>query len=194
MIYDNEPDFVADHADVVTWAKLMLTLTDWVILDTETSGLDGNAEICQIAIIDHTGATLLDTLVKPTLPIPAAASRIHGITDATVQDAPLWADVREQVQQIVAGKIVLIYNAEYDTRLMRQSDRMAVQGTVVPDFKALAIESLCVMDRYSTYVGDWNDWRGGYRWQKLPGGNHSARGDCLACLEVLKRMAESADA
>lgn len=189
MIYENEPDFNADHANVVAWAKLMLTLTDWVILDTETTGLDGNAEICQIAIIDHAGATLLDTLVRPTLPIPAAASRIHGITDATVQDAPLWADVREHVQQIVAGKTVLIYNAEYDTRLMRQSDRMAVQGTVVPDFKTLDIQSLCVMEQYSTWVGDWSDWHCGYRWKKLPGGDHSALGDCLATLKVLKQMA-----
>lgn len=184
-----EPDFAADHANASEWAKRMLTLDNWVILDTETTGLDGAAEICQIAIIDHTGAVLLDTLVKPTLPIPLAASRIHGITDETVQDAPLWADVREQVQQIVAGKIVLIYNAEYDTRLMRQSDRMAVQGTVVPDFKTLAIESLCVMDRYSTWVGDWSDWHGNYRWQCLPGGDHSALGDCRATLKVLKTMA-----
>lgn len=185
----NEPDFAADHANASEWAKRMLTLDTWVILDTETTGLDGAAEICQIAIIDHTGAVLLDTLVKPTLPILTAASRIHGITDDTVNDAPPWTDVREQVQQIVAGKTVLIYNAEYDTRLMRQSDRMAIQGTVVPDFKTLAIESLCMMDRYSTWVGDWSDWHGNYRWQRLPGGDHSALGDCRATLKVLKTMA-----
>lgn len=30
-----------------------------------------------------------------------------------------------------------------------------------------------------------------YRWQRLPGGDHSALGDCWATLKVLQKMAES---
>jgi len=30
-----------------------------------------------------------------------------------------------------------------------------------------------------------------YRWQRLPGGDHSALSDCLATLKVLQAMAES---
>jgi DNA polymerase-3 subunit epsilon len=32
-------------------------------------------------------------------------------------------------------------------------------------------------------------WRGGFRWQKLPGGDHSAIGDARATLAVIRRMA-----
>lgn len=37
---------------------------DVVILDTETTGLDDNAEIVQITILDINGNKLLDTLFK----------------------------------------------------------------------------------------------------------------------------------
>lgn len=42
-------------------------LRDCVILDTETTGLH-DAEIVQIAVIDHAGTVLLDTLVNPPHP------------------------------------------------------------------------------------------------------------------------------
>lgn len=39
-----------------------------LILDTETTGLEEHAEIVEIAVIDYTGAVLLETLVRPDGP------------------------------------------------------------------------------------------------------------------------------
>ena len=39
------------------------------------------------------------------------------------------------------------------------------------------------------WVGEWNDYRGSFRWQKLQGGDHSALGDCIATLETIRKMA-----
>ncbi len=89
-----------------------------VILDTETTGLDGRAEICQVAAISsRTERVLVDALVKPHRPIPVDATRVHGITDADVSEAP-------QFSQIMSGNLgellddtsipLCIYNAEYD--------------------------------------------------------------------------------
>jgi DNA polymerase III epsilon subunit-like protein len=36
-----------------------------IVLDTETTGLGDDAEICEITILDVTGAPILDTLVPP---------------------------------------------------------------------------------------------------------------------------------
>ena len=44
------------------------------ILDTETTGLDNQAEIVEISIIAQQGQVVLDTLVKPLRPIPADAT------------------------------------------------------------------------------------------------------------------------
>ena len=49
----------------------------------------------------------------------------------------------------------------------------------------------CAMGWYSQYVGEPGK-RGGYRNQKLPGGDHSALGDCRATLAVIETMARGA--
>lgn len=46
----------------------------------------------------------------------------------------------------------------------------------------------CAMEQYAVFYGDWNDRYRDYNYQALRGG-HRAVGDCLACLEVIKRMA-----
>ncbi len=44
------------------------------------------------------------------------------------------------------------------------------------------------MRRYAAYVGEPSK-RGGYRSQKLPGGDHSALGDAFATLRLIEKMA-----
>jgi DNA polymerase-3 subunit epsilon len=46
------------------------------------------------------------------------------------------------------------------------------------------------MLKYAEFVGEWNDYHGNYRYQKLPGGDHTAVGDCRATLKVIKKMAK----
>jgi inhibitor of KinA sporulation pathway (predicted exonuclease) len=45
------------------------------------------------------------------------------------------------------------------------------------------------MKRYAPYVGEPSK-RGGYRNQKLVGGDHSALGDALATLRLIEEMAQ----
>jgi DNA polymerase III subunit epsilon len=46
----------------------------------------------------------------------------------------------------------------------------------------------CAMRRYAAYVGEPSK-PGGYRSQKLPGGDHSALGDVLATLRLIEEVA-----
>mgnify|MGYP007071603296 CR=1 FL=1 len=173
-----------DRKEAADWAREMLA-SDALILDTETSGLDDTAEIVQIAIIDMHGNTLLDALIKPVNGIPRSASRIHGITDETVAEAPSFADVWPSICDVIRDKTVIIYNADYDTRLLAQSARAHGITLLRVDY----VTYKCAMLPYSAWVGSWNDYHGNYRWQRLPAGDHSALGDCLATLNVLQKMA-----
>lgn len=176
-----------DREKAIAWARETLAMPNAVILDTETTGLDDEAEIVQLAIIDlHNacacaGGVFLDTLIRPSQPIPSAATAIHGITDAMVADAPRMSDILPLLRSLLDHRTVLIYNAEYDTRLLSQSG--------VPNLAGWPTTFVCVMQWYSMYVGDWSEYYGNYKWQRLPGGDHSALGDCRATLAVLKRMA-----
>jgi DNA polymerase III subunit epsilon len=166
----------------------------FLVLDTETTGLH-DGEICQISIIRSDGSGLLDCLVKPTRPIPADASRIHGIYDADVQDAPSWQLLAPRVLEMIQGQDVVIYNAVYDRKMMHQSAEKA--GMEKIDWKTHA-RFHCAMEAFAEIYGDWNSYHGNYRWQKLttaasyygiPVQNaHSALGDCLMTLAVVKAM------
>lgn len=106
-----------DQDDSIVWARQLL-LDDpasVVILDTETTDLHGR--VCEIAVIDLAGHVLMNTLVNPQ--VPNAATHIHGITDAMVQDAPTFAAIEPELRRILVGKRVAVYNAEYDRGVLR---------------------------------------------------------------------------
>ncbi len=94
---------------------------NFVILDTETTGLNWQAQVCQVAVIDGEGKTLVDLLVKPTCRIPPDATRIHGITNAQVADAPGFVLVAPQIVSAITGRDVIIYNSAFDLSMLRQS-------------------------------------------------------------------------
>lgn len=177
----------------IQWARQWLARDDWVVLDTETTGLGPDAEIIEIAVLDPHGAPLLDTLVRPLGPIPPDATRVHGITDADVVDAPPFPEVSARLAHLLAGRTALIYNAAYDLRLLRQT--VARHGIVPPP-----VVADCVMLRYAGYWGE--PGRDGYRWQRLEaacarhgivGGTHRARGDCLSTYGLVRFMASASE-
>lgn len=158
-----------------------------VFLDTETTGLYsiyslGTDEIVEIAIVDDRGQPIINSLTKPTIcKAWPDAQRIHGISPADVASAPTLEEVLPDIRAAVAGKRVVIYNASFDTSFF-------------PDdvFADSIIE--CAMLEYAEHVGDWNDFRGTYRWHKLSvaaaatgytgTGWHRALGDALAVRHV----------
>ncbi|HEY9697074.1 MAG TPA: 3'-5' exonuclease [Trichocoleus sp.] len=207
-------DFRKDHQQAAQWAYEMVNGSEnWAIFDTETTGLGGDAQICQVGLIAPDGSTLLDALVRPTIPIPADATKIHGITDEMVVGARSFPEVFMELWQATGRRQLIIYNASYDIRLVYQSlkawnlywwldgcDRLVagsyghktttqIQRWTYSWINGQAVH--CAMDWYSEWCGDWSDYHGNYRWQKLPGGDHTAIGDCKATLAVLQRMAAS---
>ncbi|MFT0212867.1 3'-5' exonuclease [Pseudomonas sp. F1_0610] len=104
-----------------TLASLLKKPQNLAILDTETTGLDEDAQIIEISIIDGNGKVLMDQLVKPTTSIPAETSKIHGLYDKNVRNAPSFAEVAKQLEDIINGRVLIIWNSEYDLRLIKQS-------------------------------------------------------------------------
>lgn len=170
--------------------------SNYLILDTETTGINSTSEIVSIAVIASDGRTLLNTLVHPTRPIPAEATKIHGITNEQVKDAlPFPAEL---LHEMLKDRNVIIYNADYDVTMLFRSTDMA--GLPYIDWNKVA-NYHCAMEAFAEIYGDWNDYRKSYRWQKLDTAAnyykvkaveaHSALGDCLTTLAVCKKMVAS---
>ncbi len=175
---------VGDREKAVCWARSLLDRTGWILLDTETTGMSGVDEIIQMAVLAPDGAVLMNTLLRPTQPIPYSATTIHGITDADVIDAPTFPEIYDNFKDLISGKTLVIYNAVFDLRLIKQT----LSKFRLPAFEISEDQVDCAMLQYSAWVGE--SWPvGGYKWQKLIGGDHTALGDCRATLEVIKKMA-----
>ena len=211
--------FRVDHDAASKWAQQVLDDPTCVVLDTETTGLHDSARIIEIAVLGVDGTVLLDSLVNPTVPIPAEASRIHGITDAMVATAPSFSDLLVPLTTALHGRKVVIYNRDFDKRRLAielhhhynaryvnpekpSNGRRRIHPAARAWLAAQTWED-CAMQAYAEWCGDWT-WdyearddeplyrQGDYRWQRLPGAGHRAADDCRAVIEVLKEMTASA--
>jgi DNA polymerase III epsilon subunit-like protein len=188
---------VTAKARSARWASNLLK-TEFYVLDTETTGLDRSAELCEIAIISSAGHIVMNTRVHPTRPIPPDATRIHGITNSDVSAAPGFHMLIGVVQELFTTKPVVIYNADYDYRIIQQS--AAAHGFNTDWMHGANIS--CAMLNYAAFFGDWDDYRDSFAWQKLENAciqqgipapdapAHSALGDCLRTLALIRKMAE----
>ncbi len=179
--------WLADRLAAIAWARAGIRRwyeqRDWVILDTETTGLDSTAQVVEIAVLAPSGAVLLDSLVQPTGPIPADATRIHQITDQMVARAPTFRELYPGLARLLRGRTVAVYNASYDQRIIQHE----LQRARLPSLGLL--EWTCAMHEQARFAGEWNPSFNSYRWPRLAGGDHSALGDCRATLSLLKNMA-----
>jgi DNA polymerase-3 subunit epsilon len=172
--------------EAIAWTRALLDAADdWVILDTETTGLGLTDEVIQIGIIAPDGSVMLDSMVRPQnrRSIPAAASAVHGITIEQLANAPTFPELAPRLEEILRGRIIA-YNAAYDRRLVQQTALLC--GVRAPQSRWE-----CAMRAYSRFVGEWDSRKNDYRFQRLPSGDHSAIGDCRATLNILREMAQA---
>lgn len=179
----------ADRGASENWARGLLA-DECFIIDTEATGLRaGYNEIVQIAVINQAGETLLDTYVNPQHPERLlvkddgiSASDINGIAPDMLLNAPIWPDVYARLLEIVAGRKAVIYNVEFDEAMIAgDCKRHGIQHQ--------PLDADCAMLMYAQWYGEWSNYWGDYKWQSLDGG-HTALSDCLACLDLIRGMAE----
>lgn len=181
------------------FAKRLLSLGDSaVVLDTETTGLDQRAEVLEIGVLSLYGDVLMDQLVRPTaVESWREAQAVHGISPEMVADAPTLAAVLPALRDVVAGKTVVVYNADYDRRLLYQSARVC--GADKLEWLFLdEIDWRDVMDPYARFWGQ-AGYNGRARWQKLTSAcqqqgivvadSHRSIGDCRMTLALLQKLA-----
>ncbi|EFH5784074.1 exonuclease [Escherichia coli] len=97
---------------------------DWLslaplFLDTETT--QGNtAEVLEIGLADAAGQVVFETRLKPTVAIKAQAAVVHGFNELALCSAPSWTDAAPQLRHAIGGRPVIIFNARFDTLILKQ--------------------------------------------------------------------------
>ena len=103
--------------------------TEFIAFDIETTGLhlDTN-RMTEIGAVLFSGGEIkaeFDTFVNPHMPIPAEITRLTGITDADVANAPDEAEAMRQFLDFAGGRPIIAHNADFDTGFMSAACRRA---------------------------------------------------------------------
>ena len=148
-----------------------------IFLDTETTGLDADDEIVEIAIIDDNENVLVNTLVRPINQNEwPGAENIHGISPTDVKNAPTQAHISDDIRDAVRDRRVVIYNAKYDSQYLPELESAGEISCCMEQFTEFNQGKRTSLMNATEIIG--------YERQ----GSHRALADTLSCRAVWKAI------
>lgn len=168
-------------------ARCALRDLTFVVFDSETTGLDPKGDaVVQLGAVRVVNGKIVpgevfDTLVNPGRPIPAGSTKVHGISDAMVAQAPAFGTVCKAFHRFAAGAVIIAHNAPFDMAFLRREtagtyisfdnpvlDTVHLSAVVFGGAAEHTLDALC--DRLDI---------------KIPEGlRHTAMGDALATAQA----------
>jgi len=102
-----------------------IATAEFLVLDTETNGLGGEAcEMTEVGAVLVGGGELHDrwsSLVRTSAPLRRGIQRFTGITQAMVDGAPSLESVLPPLAELLCGRVMVAHNAAFDRRVLRQA-------------------------------------------------------------------------
>lgn len=166
-----------------------------LVLDTETTGIDDEAEILQFSAIWGTGRIAMNIYIKPTYVRRwDEAMEVNHITPAMVADSPKMRDLKPKIEALLdRAKVIVGYNLPFDLRMLEQN------GVKFP----WNAEYIDIMLPFAEIYGESSRYYGGFKWQKLitcaryygytEEGWHDSLADAKATLYCFRKMLECGD-
>lgn len=139
-----------------------------VAFDTETTGLNpfdgdrvielGAVELRLGAAGQVVGTRTFQKFVNPEMPIPRAATKVSGITDDDVADAPVFADVAAELRAFLSDAVLVAHNLNFDQNFIRSElrrlgqhwprtraevDTLPLSQRLLPELKGHKLEMIC---------------------------------------------------
>lgn len=95
----------------------------YAIVDIETTGgRPSEDRITEIAIVLHDGSKVTgtySTLINPGRPIPYEITRLTGISDQMVREAPKFYEVARKIVELTDGKVFVAHNVRFDYSFLK---------------------------------------------------------------------------
>lgn len=102
-------------------------MTDWTSLTYVVVDVEGNGaqppDLVELATVPIIGGVIGEPsswLVKPDTPITHFARKVHGITNDTVADAPVFDTIKPQVAEALTADGLIAHNAHVDVGVLQR--------------------------------------------------------------------------
>lgn len=145
----------------IFWNKwsTITALSDYVVLDLETTGLNPKKEkIIEIGIMKISEGVKIrefSSLVNPGKHISSRITKITGITDPELAEAPVFLDICEKVKDFIGDSLVVGHNITFDLSFLESEfaacgirigyiylDTLALSKKAFPSFKDHKLSTL----------------------------------------------------
>jgi exodeoxyribonuclease X len=125
-------------------------MTDWTSLSYVVVDVEGNGahppDLVELAVVPIIGGVIGESsswLVKPDTPITLFARKVHGITNDTVADAPVFDAIKSEVRHALTADGLIAHNAHVDVGVLQRKlgewehpeifDTLKLARRLVPD-------------------------------------------------------------
>jgi hypothetical protein len=102
-------------------------MADWTNLTYVVVDMEGNGQqppdLVELAAVPIVGGVIgepMSWLVQPPRPIEYYATRIHGLTNQDVDDAPIFAAIANQVRRALDADALVAHNAHVDVGVLQR--------------------------------------------------------------------------
>lgn len=161
----------------------------YTIIDIETTGTGAKAgKITEIALFVHNGQEIVDsftTLINPECHIPYFITKLTGIDDEMVKDAPRFYEVAKKIIELTAGNVFVAHNVGFDYKFIQE------------EFNRLGYEykrkTMCTVKLGRKYLPGHASYSLGKICNDLNitiDGRHRAAGDALATVKLFELILE----
>ena len=132
VIYGVEAYLIDDLGNAVFSPRGQNLDDTYVVFDIETTGLSNEKEmITEIGAVKVADGKIIDrfsTFVNPQRPISAEITKLTGITDDMVKDAPTIENVLPEFLKFCEDTVLVAHNASFDTGFIRIAAERAGLG------------------------------------------------------------------
>lgn len=188
-------EYIPPILESMQYPKLKLNETVFCILDTETTGIDNDDEVVELAVIDMLGNELYHSCFEPEKEVHWAAAKKTGITRKKLLGQPKFKDEWPEIKKILSGKLIIGHNISFDCRLIEQTAaRYQIDKVEVSALFARNIDSMDIAKEYLKKPEDVADYKletlcayFGYSEEQ----RHRATYDCLMVLYFLRKLEKS---
>ena len=163
-----------------------------LFFDTETTGGGRKDPIIEIAFCDSDRNLIINTLIYTNKPLTPGALKVHGIHPHELIGKPTFIDIQPAIVQLLKGRTLYAYNANFDIRMMRQSGHK---------LRLQQAEVKCLCKQFADFIGQYSPYFKANRYFSLSkaclhfgrqhNNAHRAAADALACVTVWEGMVKS---
>ena len=160
------------------------------IIDVETTGYPKN-KITDISIYTTDGKSIIKefhSLVNPSITISKNITRLTGISNETVKDAPMFFEIAKEVLENTRESIFVAHNVNFDFNVIKNEYKelgypfkrkklctVKLSRKIIPGHKSYSLGKLCADLKIPIH------------------GRHRAKGDAFATFKLFKLLFEKSN-